>query len=465
MENRDRSGAGNSSSKQDFWRRGSSSVTTTTNKATFTIAYTPSSTNHQRKLSSASTKTTGSTGITRPRSLTATKSAKEHPPPTTARHRRLSSTSVTSTSAQPATSSCNVIYRVAQRTNNLPPFLSRSATAPVLSRHEVVTAVHTDKESSSRNANLIDKKGTTQSARVSSSAPPNKPLKPNSTVLPPTTSKLQQPTTARINHQHRHTPSVTTSTTSLPINPTHSTAPNNATAQSTNSSPPSDSNQDPNLLTVSFSRPGSSHASARSSPTPPKKHAPARFSSNGVETSGGPPPSLAYRRRFSMDNRGVYSTPSTPNNRPGYTRDQGGDSSTSSATVSALSISRTGTAQGQRDIRRHTTKAMQRRQSYSSYDEDDEDDDEEDESGERDRTIRGLEDLRNNGGVPASSDQGNEDIFLKLARSDSITSRAADRLEKRRVSPSLIYINIIGAKIAYMWKMSRLECFSNTLSL
>ncbi|KAF8543987.1 hypothetical protein BDD12DRAFT_148113 [Trichophaea hybrida] len=138
-----------------------------------------------------------------------------------------------------------------------------------------------------------------------------------------------------------------------------------------------------------------------------------------------------------MDNRGVYSTPSTPSNRPGYTRDQAGDSSTSSATISAISalpISRTGTAQGQRDTRRHSTKAMQRRQSYSSYDDDDDDDDdeEEDESGERDRTIRGLEDLRNNGGVPANSDQSNEDVFLKLARSNSTTSRAADRLERRR---------------------------------
>ncbi|KAF8543988.1 hypothetical protein BDD12DRAFT_148138 [Trichophaea hybrida] len=291
MENRDRLGAGNSSSKQDFWRRGSSSAAATTTKATFTTSSTPSSTNHQRKLSSASTRTTGSTGITRPRSLTVTKSAKEHsqPPPTTSRHRRLSSTSVTCTSAQPATSSCSAISRVAQRTNNPPPSLSRSATAPVLSRHEVVTVVHTDKESYPRNVKLIDKKGTTQSAnaRISSSAPPNKPLKPSSTVLPPTASKLQQPTTVRISHQHRHTPSVTTPTTNLPINPAHLTAPNTTTTQSTNSSP----NQDPNSLNVSSSRPGSSHASARSSPTPPKKHAPARFSSNGVETSGGPPPS------------------------------------------------------------------------------------------------------------------------------------------------------------------------------
>lgn len=71
---------------------------------------------------------------------------------------------------------------------------------------------------------------------------------------------------------------------------------------------------------------------------------------------------------------------------------------------------------------------MKRRQSFSSIDDDDDDD--EDEYGEKDRTIRGLEDLRD---PHAPAAQTNEDVFLKLARSDSTSSRAADRLERRRV--------------------------------
>lgn len=72
---------------------------------------------------------------------------------------------------------------------------------------------------------------------------------------------------------------------------------------------------------------------------------------------------------------------------------------------------------------------MKRRQSFSSFDDEEEDEDD-DEYGEKDRTIRGLEDLRD---AHAPVVQNTEDVFLKLARSNSTSSRAADRLERRRV--------------------------------
>lgn len=72
---------------------------------------------------------------------------------------------------------------------------------------------------------------------------------------------------------------------------------------------------------------------------------------------------------------------------------------------------------------------MQRRQSYASFDDDDEEEDD-DEYDEKDRTLRGLEDLQNG---HQQQDEQNEDVFLNLARSNS-TSRAKDRLERRRVS-------------------------------
>lgn len=68
--------------------------------------------------------------------------------------------------------------------------------------------------------------------------------------------------------------------------------------------------------------------------------------------------------------------------------------------------------------------------------------DEEDEKEDKDRTIRGLEDLqkrqmeREAGGVsidrPEGGEQGEEDVFLRLARTTSITSQAG-RVERKRV--------------------------------
>jgi len=75
---------------------------------------------------------------------------------------------------------------------------------------------------------------------------------------------------------------------------------------------------------------------------------------------------------------------------------------------------------------------MKRRQSFSSFDDDNDDD----EYGEKDRTIRGLEDLRDEH-APAA--QNTEDVFLKLARSNSTNSRAADRLERRRVRSTFFF--------------------------
>ena len=81
---------------------------------------------------------------------------------------------------------------------------------------------------------------------------------------------------------------------------------------------------------------------------------------------------------------------------------------------------------------------MKRRQSFSSFDDDDDDDD--DEYGEKDRTIRGLEDLRD---AHAPAAQNTEDVFLKLARSNSTNSRAADRLERRRVRSTFFFLFLL----------------------
>lgn len=126
-------------------------------------------------------------------------------------------------------------------------------------------------------------------------------------------------------------------------------------------------------------------------------------------------------------NRSLHSVPSTPlRSTVDYSSRDLASSSTSSATMSARPISRTGTAQGQRHSRTRSSSTMQRRQSFSSFSDDDDDD----EYGEKDRTIRGLEDLQNHGAQQPKAT--NEDVFLKLARADSGATRAADRLERRR---------------------------------
>ncbi|KAG0644134.1 hypothetical protein HOY80DRAFT_195668 [Tuber brumale] len=220
-------------------------------------------------------------------------------------------------------------------------------------------------------------------------------------------------------------------TTTLPPSPAVTRTHRRHTSVIVNSSPPSTSfaPSQPKLASpvLLVSRPATSHSSPPSA-TPSGKRAPARFSSNGIATTSGPPPSLAYRRNIAMDNRfsphngglgvgggnvhkGGVALPVS-----GTTGDR---SSTSSSTISHFS--RRGSLKGRVEGEPPAPRTGSLEADLAGSNGDNDEDDTGRDSGQ---TIRGLEDLQNgtsefggDGGL--EGEPGTEDLFLNLARSNS----------------------------------------------
>jgi hypothetical protein len=122
-----------------------------------------------------------------------------------------------------------------------------------------------------------------------------------------------------------------------------------------------------------------------------------------------------------MDARGSYSPKNTS-----YGGSAGNRSSASSSTISAQQLSRSGSF----NSRERTNTSSSRRNSLQL----DGDSDHYDDRDDNDRTIRGLEDLKERGkllaATPVESEGGDDDIFLRLARSSTATPH---KIERRRV--------------------------------
>ncbi|TGZ76855.1 hypothetical protein EX30DRAFT_375177 [Ascodesmis nigricans] len=177
------------------------------------------------------------------------------------------------------------------------------------------------------------------------------------------------------------------------------------------------------------------YASATAAPpagvlSPPRRLSPAHFSSNGVPTSTGPPPSLAYKRKLAMEHRKQNSgTPAPLNSAYG-----GGRFSNGSVPGHRLTHPpQIG------DNRRNTT--------HLDFTVDEFDDEGDEENGDKDRTIRGLEDLKNAQPPPPPPQQQDADhneadndfgdVFLRLANSANPRSeRKRDRLAMRNSLPA-----------------------------
>ncbi|KAF8466984.1 hypothetical protein BDZ91DRAFT_762967 [Kalaharituber pfeilii] len=195
-----------------------------------------------------------------------------------------------------------------------------------------------------------------------------------------------------------------------PAVPTLSLKTTRKSISSTATRPPTAVPQTPTLTSPTSARPPTSLLLA--SPTSPvlKRKSPARFSSNGISTTAGPPPSLAYRRA-NMDQLAYPSTPKT-------TRNNG-----NSSTVTA----RGGAGPQQTEV---NSKRMDI-----------------DEEADQDRTIRGLEDIPRQSENRKNSKREDEDedtamtdvdsskdLFLSLAKADPprIGLHTKTRFEERR---------------------------------
>ncbi|KAI5804327.1 hypothetical protein EDC01DRAFT_627189 [Geopyxis carbonaria] len=343
---------------------------------------------------------------TRPRSLT----TKPPPPPPLTSHRRTASSVTASTTSREQNPPTPGPRTAARRDASLVPAIPPKPQKLLADRARIRESI------AARNLSVkaaVEKKTNAQNTDALKLSRKGTPAVNTGIGPPPTPAaqRFQQALLERSNQpriHRRHTSSVTPTTTSPREPPQNLQLP----------TPTSEANANNNLSPhQSRARPSTSHAPSPTSPrSESRRRSPARFSSNGVATSTGPPPSLAYRRRLSMDNRGSYSSGPSSQDAPGHR-----GSSASSSTVSALPLSRTGSRQGGRD---------------SSMDADNSgyypDDDYDDGYGEKDRTIRGIEDIRN-GSAIADGDAGQdgEDVFLRLARTNSVTSRV-EKIDNRR---------------------------------
>ncbi|KAF8445199.1 hypothetical protein BGX38DRAFT_695794 [Terfezia claveryi] len=167
--------------------------------------------------------------------------------------------------------------------------------------------------------------------------------------------------------------------------------------------PPSAVPTTPTTLNTSYS--------TLASPTSPplKRKQPARFSSNGISTSAGPPPSLAYRKTNGMEQQRTY-TPQTP-------------TTTRTRELSSTPITIRGGGGVQQSERMEV------------------DDDEKD----QDRTIRGLEDLprqsidsrreeEEDDDIAMTDYDSNKDLFLSLAKAEPprVGINASRRTQERQ---------------------------------
>ncbi|PWW73445.1 hypothetical protein C7212DRAFT_285645 [Tuber magnatum] len=234
------------------------------------------------------------------------------------------------------------------------------------------------------------------------------------------------------------TPSVSSSqkypkTSTLPPSPAVTRTHRRHASVTVNPSPPPTSSapSQPKLASpvLLVSRPATSHSSP-SSATPSGKRAPARFSSNGIATTSGPPPSLAYRRSIAMDSRfsphnGRLAVGGGNVHRGGVAPPASGttgDRSSASSGSTISHFSRRGSLKGRVEGEPSASRTGSLGPDSTSNNGDDEDDDTGRDSG---HTIRGLEDLQNgtseSGGDGGGLDgePGAEDLFLNLARSNS----------------------------------------------
>ncbi|KAF8418187.1 hypothetical protein EV426DRAFT_577722 [Tirmania nivea] len=162
----------------------------------------------------------------------------------------------------------------------------------------------------------------------------------------------------------------------------------------------------PTTLTSPKATSYSTLASPTSSPL--RRKQPARFSSNGISTSAGPPPSLAYRKTNGMEQQRTY-TPQTP-------------TTTRTREISSTPI----TIRGGGGVQQPEKMEV--------------DDDEKD----QDRTIRGLEDLprqsidsrreEEDDDIAMADYDSNKDLFLSLAKAEPprVGINASRRTQERQ---------------------------------
>lgn len=154
--------------------------------------------------------------------------------------------------------------------------------------------------------------------------------------------------------------------------------------------------------------------------SPPRQLSPAHFSSNGVPTSTGPPPSLAYQRKLAMEQhrRKNSGTPMTP----GYSNRYGTGSVPGHRLSNPPQFQESSSSDGP-ESRRNSDRFGFTSPNFSEF--------EDEEEYDKDRTIRGLEDIKPPP-APAPVDgaadgEDSKDIFLSLA------DAASERSERRKV--------------------------------
>lgn len=318
---------------------------------------------------------TSSSNTTAASTTTTTTTTSSHQPPSTS----------SAASNRPRTASS----RKERILNNPPSITTATAATPR-------TSLHT--RAVSRSSNLAQNTTTTTTT-------PREHTRAKSTSLSTSTSsRSRRPTPASSVVVTQHTP------------------PSTATARAyrhTSITPPQ---QEPTpALVVPQHRPATSHSESLEAL---KARQPARFSSNGIATSTGPPPSLAYRRNVTMDNR------FSPRDTRGMVRENDSSSTISHFSRSDSNSRREGRERGSSfSTKRTSIRADNRANGYPEGYE------------QREGAMRGLEDLQTGGvsienGELDGGELGGEDVFLNLARSNSVsgyTENSAYRAERRRV--------------------------------